>query len=58
MRTDPGGRGPYIKDPGLIFYLNDQADEVNKRFIMWLVLNKQNIQIKMLHSYSVTNLKS
>ena len=31
-----GGRGSYIKDPVLIFSSNDQADEVNKRYI-WLV---------------------
>ena len=47
-----------MNDHGLIFYRHDQADEVNKRFITWLVLNKQNIPIKMLHSYSVTKLKS
>ena len=29
-----GGFGPYIKDLGLIFSSNDQADEVNKKFII------------------------
>ena len=57
VQTKPGGQGPYIKDPGLIFSSNDQADQVNKRFIIWLVLNKQNILTlvkNVLHSYSVT----
>ena len=30
----PVGRGPYIKGRGLIFSRNDQAVEVNKRFII------------------------
>ena len=56
-RTEPRGRGPYVKDPSLIFSSNDQADEVNEKFITWLVLNKQNIPNlakNMFHSYSVT----
>ena len=32
--TEPVGRGPYIKDRGLMFFRNDQADEVNKKFII------------------------
>ena len=35
VRTEPVGRGSYIKDRGLIFSRNDQADEVNKKFIIW-----------------------
>ena len=35
VRTERVGRGPYIKDQGLIFSRNDQAGEVNKRFIIW-----------------------
>ena len=56
VRKEPGGRCPYIKDPGLIFSSNDQADEVNNRFIVWLVLNKQNILslLKTLHLYCLT----
>ena len=41
----------YVKDPSLIFSSNDQADEVNERFIKWPVLNKQNIPspVKICH---------
>ena len=34
---------PYVKESGLIFSSNDQTDELNKKFIIWLVLNKLNI---------------
>ena len=40
VRTEPGGRRPYIKDPGLVFSNNDQADEVN-RFIIWRVITSK-----------------
>ena len=36
VRTEPVRRGAYVKDRGLIFSRNDQAVEVNKRFIIWL----------------------
>ena len=36
VRNEPVGRGPYIKDRGLIFSSNDQAVDVNNRFIIWL----------------------
>ena len=41
----------YVKDSGLILSSNDQADEVNERFKIRLVLNKQNIpsQGKICH---------
>ena len=32
--TEPVGRGPYIKDRGLISSRNLQAVEVNKRYII------------------------
>ena len=32
--TEPVGHVLYIKDQGLIFSINDQADEVNNRFIL------------------------
>lgn len=35
-----------MKEPGLIFSIDDQADEFNKKFIIWLLLNKQNILIR------------
>ena len=35
VRTKAIARGPYIKDQGLIFPSNDQAVEVNKKFIKW-----------------------
>ena len=33
-QTKVAGRGPHIKDRGLTFSRNDQAIEVNKRFII------------------------
>ena len=49
VRTDPRGRDPYIKDPCLIIPSNDQADEVNKRFIIWLVLDKLDVLMKLCY---------
>ena len=37
VRTAPVKRGLYIEDRDLIFFCNDQAVEVNKSFIIWLI---------------------
>ena len=52
VRTKPGGRCTYIKDRGRIFSSINQADKVNKWFIKWLVLNKQNI-LSLVKTYYI-----
>ena len=47
VRTEHSRLGPYLQDSGLILSSDDQADVLNKRFIIWLALDKQNIMIKL-----------
>ena len=54
VRTRPVGRGPYIKDGGLIFSRNDQADEVNKKFFIWHCRRKKFIEKSRNPDGSVT----
>ena len=51
VRIEPGGRGPYTKERSPIFSSNDQVDEVNNRFVTWLVLNKQTTLIKIRYMH-------
>ena len=52
VRTEPGGQGPYIEDPSLISSRNEPADEVNERFIIWLVSKKKNL-LRLVKTYYI-----